>query len=129
MNNLDWSLYPNFSPGEFECQETGENEMQPEFMEQLQALRAMFGKPMIISSGYRSPRHSIEAAKGKPGVHAMGKACDVLVSGEYALRLVGLAIKCGFTGIGVKQKGNNRFIHLDTGTIADGLPRPFIWSY
>lgn len=125
----DWSMYPNFSQSELECRETGECKMDADFMFQLQALRSKYGKPMIISSGYRSPRHSIEAAKDKAGVHTLGKACDILVSGEHALELLGLAIRCGFTGVGVKQKGSNRFIHLDTATIADGFPRPMVWSY
>lgn len=129
MNSIDWSLYPNFSESEFACRETGECNMDADFMFQLQALRSKYGKPMIISSGYRSPRHSIEASKEKAGVHTMGKACDVLVSGEDAMRLLGFAIQCGFTGVGVKQKGSSRFIHLDTATIADGFPRPMIWSY
>lgn len=34
----DWSKYPNFKQSEFDCKETGENDMQPEFMDKLQAL-------------------------------------------------------------------------------------------
>jgi hypothetical protein len=35
----------------------------------------------------------------------------------------------GFKGIGVNQKGNGRFIHLDIGEMEDGRPRPHLWSY
>jgi zinc D-Ala-D-Ala carboxypeptidase len=121
---VDWSQYPNFSKSEFRCKETGENGMQPEFMALLQQLRNRYGKPMLISSGYRSPRHSIEARKAQAGTHAQGIACDVAVSGADAQLLVKLALDLGFTGIGVSQKaGGARFIHLDT------APRRAIWSY
>lgn len=124
---MDWSNYPNFTKAEFSCSHTGDCNMQPAFMERLQTLRIAFGKPMTISSGYRSPLHPIEAAKAKPGPHSTGRACDVLVRGADALKLVELAIKHGFTGIGVNQKGASRFIHIDDLTSADG--RPTIWSY
>ncbi|MDP2715526.1 D-Ala-D-Ala carboxypeptidase family metallohydrolase [Rheinheimera sp.] len=124
---MDWSYYPNFTESEFACKHTGECKMQPAFMERLQTLRIAYGKPMQISSGYRSPSHPIEAIKTKPGVHSSGRACDVVVRGADALKLIELAIKHGFTGIGVNQKGASRFIHLDDLTNADS--RPTIWSY
>ena len=62
----DWSKYPSFSKHEFDCQETGENEMQSRFLDMLQSLRNQYGKPMKITSGYRSPNHSIEKRKSKP---------------------------------------------------------------
>lgn len=121
---IDWNRYPNFSKSEFDCKETGENEMQAEFMGKLQALRVRYGKPMRITSGYRSARHSIEARKAEPGTHAQGIACDIGVHGADALLLVKLALDMGFTGIGVSQKsGGSRFIHLDI------APRIAIWSY
>lgn len=121
---MNWSDYPNFTKAEFDCKETGENRMQPAFMVLLQRLRTRYGKPMIITSGYRSPRHSIEARKAQPGAHAQGIACDVAVSGEDALTIVAMALDLGFSGIGVSQKaGGPRFIHLDT------APRRAIWSY
>lgn len=126
---IDWSQYTNFTADEFECSHTGENEMTADFMEKLQSLRTEYGKPMVITSGYRSSEHPVEVDKIKGGAHTMGKACDVFVRGEDAWLLVALAHKHGFTGCGVKQKGNSRFIHLDTATIADGLPRPAFYSY
>lgn len=121
---MDWYRYQNFSKSEFDCQQTGENAMQPEFMEKLQNLRTAYGKPMKITSGYRSPLHTIEAAKDRPGTHAHGIAADIGVSGEDALTIVSLAVRMGFNGIGVSQKlGGPRFIHLDI------APRKAIWSY
>lgn len=124
-----WHLYPNFSKEEFDCKQTGENEMSHSFMMKLQRLRDDFGKPMPISSGYRSKKHSAEVKKKTTGAHPMGRSCDVAVDRKEAFELVGLAFKHGFTGIGIQQKGNARFIHLDDMLATDGFPRPTIWSY
>ena len=123
---MDWRLYPNFTKAEFDCSHCGKNEMRPEFLSKLQALRMAYGAPMRITSGYRCPEHPIEAKKIKPGAHSSGCACDVAVDGQQAHRLLKLAFELGFTGIGVNQKTSGRFIHLDTLTEA---PRPNVWSY
>ena len=123
---MDWTKYPNFKAAEFNCSHCGKNEMKPGFMAKLQALRAAYGKPMRITSGYRCPQHSIEAKKPKPGTHASGCACDIGIEGADAHRLLTLALAAGFTGIGVQQKGSGRFIHLDT---MEGATRPALWSY
>jgi zinc D-Ala-D-Ala carboxypeptidase len=123
---MDWSKVPNFKAAEFNCSHCGKNEMKPDFMAKLQALRTTYGKPMRITSGYRCPQHPIEAKKAAPGAHASGCACDIGVEGVDAHALLTLALGAGFTGIGVQQKGTGRFIHLDTMTTG---ARPTIWSY
>ena len=73
-----------FKLSEFNCKETGENNMQPDFLKKIDKLREACGFPFIINSGYRSPRHSIEAKKPKPGTHAQGIAADIRVQGGLA---------------------------------------------
>jgi hypothetical protein len=68
-------------------------------------------------------------SKEKPGAHASGRAVDVGVSRSDAYALLRLAIRMGFSGIGVQQKGNGRFLHIDDLEAKDGWPRPTIWSY
>jgi uncharacterized protein YcbK (DUF882 family) len=124
---IDFKLYPNFSADEFNCSHCGKNEMKPEFMSRLQALRMKYGKPMRVTSGYRCPEHPIEAKKAKPGTHASGLACDIGADGQEAYELMKHAFALGFTGIGVSQKsGGPRFIHLD---ILEEPPRKNVWSY
>lgn len=120
--------YPNFTRAEFACKHTGKCLMQPGFMDRLQRLRTAYGKPMIITSGYRDRTHPVERAKAVPGVHTLGCAADVGVRGADALALIWLAIAMGFTGIGVQQKGAARFVHLDDAPNGQ-FPRPTIWSY
>lgn len=128
---MDWTKYPNFTEAEFRCRHTGAVAMSPEFMSRLQLLRDRFKAPMVITSGYRHPSHPVEAAKLMPGPHSLGRACDVAVHGEAAFLLVMLAMRLGFTGIGVNQKGPlpSRFIHLDDLAWHKKIFRPAIWSY
>ena len=122
--SMDWGKYPNFRKEEFNCRcGCGKNEMRPEFMERLQALRAVYGKPLHITSGYRCPQHPVEAAKAQPGMHATGLAADIGISGAEAVTLLRLALDAGFRGVGVQQKGNGRFLHVDL------RETPTIWSY
>jgi hypothetical protein len=58
--------------------------------------------------------------------HTTVSTIDIAVSRAQAHRLLVLACAAGFTGIGVNQKGNNRFIHLDD---LETSARPAIWSY
>jgi uncharacterized protein YcbK (DUF882 family) len=69
-----------FDIKEFDCQETGNNEMNPFFLEKLDELRHRCGFPFKITSGYRDPSHSIEQRKVKPGTHARGIAADIHIN-------------------------------------------------
>jgi zinc D-Ala-D-Ala carboxypeptidase len=122
----DWAPYPNFSEAEFKCKCCGDVRMHQGFMAKLQHLRSSYKRPMIITSGYRCANHPVEAKKPTPGVHSYGRAADIAVRGRDAYDLVSIAIRFGFTGIGIQQKGEGRFIHLDDSTSSN---RPAIWSY
>ena len=95
----------------------------------LEAIRIKCGFPFTITSAYRDPTHPIEAKKSKPGSHASGRAVDIAVRGDKAVKLIQVAFGFGITGIGVQQKGGSRFIHLDDLRLEDGFARPNIWSY
>ena len=123
---LDWRDYPNFQSHEFACKCgkcDGISEMDRDFMDLLQALRVAFGKPMRISSGYRCKLHPIKTPE-----HRAGKAADILVFGNEAKELRDLAGGY-FPRIGEKQHGrqDHRFIHL--GSLTEGVPSPWIWTY
>ena len=103
-------MYRYFNISEFNCKETGENEMQNRFIHLLDTLRHSCGFPFIINSGYRSPQHSKEIVKDKPGTHTEGIASDIRINGgEQRYILVEQAIIHGFTGIGISKT----FIHID----------------
>lgn len=128
---MDWSKYgPEFSKKEFDCKETGENKMDKEFMDELYKLRKIAGFPFVISSGYRSTRHSVERAKGHSnGEHTKGRCADIAVNGPQSFQIIEAIFKHNlkFTRIGVHQKGSGRFLHVGLG--AEGLPDRTFWSY
>lgn len=121
----NWTEYPNFTKAEFDCKATGENNMQHEFMEKLQAIRKDFGKSMKVTSGFRSVRHPIEARKTHSmGEHTQGLCADVAcTTGADRFTLVNLALKHGITRIGIAKT----FLHLGIG--GKGLPNNVIWEY
>jgi zinc D-Ala-D-Ala carboxypeptidase len=130
MDEVTWSRYaPYFERHEFVCRHCGTEKMRRSFMDKLYVVRQEFNAPMTITSGYRCPQHPIEAAKATTGAHTTGGAADIAVTGRDAFRLLQIALKHGFTGIGVQQKGNGRFIHLDDCEDGFTLVRPMIWSY
>ena len=112
----------HFKREEFDCQVSGTNNMEQEFLEKLDELRAHCGFPFVITSGYRHPTlHPIEKKKDVPGTHAQGIAADIKITNAAdRFALVNAALKLGFTGIGVASD----FIHVDTrGTT------PVMWTY
>lgn len=116
-----------FKPEEFACKcGCGDMDMDPVFLSKIDALRGRCGFPLIITSGKRCEAHNRAVDGGV--AHPTGKAADVAVSGSRAHVLTSEAIKLGFTGIGWKQHGPKRFVHLDI--LPDGdAPRPWVWSY
>lgn len=110
-----------FKIEEFDCSETGENGMSPEFLLKIDELRHRCGFPFRVNSGYRSPRHPIEAKKDTPGTHAQGIAADIAVENASQRRkIVDEAVGMGFGGIGVGKT----FVHCD---LREGTP--VMWTY
>jgi zinc D-Ala-D-Ala carboxypeptidase len=121
-NDLDY-----FTKEEFDCQYSGENEMSDDLLLAVDLLRGKCGFPFVITSGYRSKDHPIEAKKKqeKAGTHAQGIAADIKVTdGTQRYKIVEEAIKMGFTGIGIAGS----FVHVDIRDL-DGNESPVMWTY
>lgn len=115
-------MYKYFDISEFRCRETGENDMKEEFIHMLDELRERCGFSFIITSGYRSKKHSIEIRKKHgPGTHTQGIAADIQVSNGFErMNIVHEALKMGFGGIGVAKN----FVHVDMRSST-----PVMWTY
>ena len=82
-------------------------------------LEEELGYELIITSGYRSPEHPIEAGKAKPGEHTTGLAIDVAsIGGTPTFNLVAAAIELGCKRIGVSRKNNFVHLGLDQNTLS-----------
>lgn len=114
-----------FSEQELACQHCGEYKFDEGVLKILNAIRREYG-PMPVTSGYRCPQHPIEAAKTRLGAHTTGKAVDIGVDRDRAYRLLEVALAHGCPRVGVNQRAEGRFIHLDWDY---ERPYPTIWSY
>lgn len=95
--------------------------MEEEFIHKLDALRESCGFPFYVTSGYRSPSHSIEIKKAKPGTHAQGIAADIRITNSKDRHtIIKNAMAQGFTGIGIHRT----FVHVDT-----RLDTARVWLY
>lgn len=113
--------WPNFRPAEFACRGApgrGEIRIAVALMDKLQALRNAMGRPMVVTSGYRTPGYNATLpGAGTRSQHCEGMAADISMGnflGDEHLfykhaRLV------GFTGFGFYPEYRNIFMHLDIG--------------
>ena len=121
--------WKHFSVGEMACSHCGKCEMDDAFMARLDGLREKVGFPLVVSSGFRCAEHNqAVSSTGPNGPHTTGKAADIAVRGDRAYFLLKVAVGMGFHGIGVSQKGDKRFLHIDD-CEPPAHPRPNIWSY
>jgi len=124
------ATWKHFKLEDFACPCCGANEINYDFVTRLDMLRDLCNFPLIVTSGYRCPAHNAKVSTtGEHGPHTTGRAADLSVRGAQALYLVGQAFALNFRGVGVSQRGDARFIHVDDLPNADGQPRPMIWSY
>ncbi len=116
-----------FSLAETECKCGCGADLTEAFKAECDGLREEFGKPLTMTSGARCGSYNMKVSTtGPKGPHTTGGAADFAVSGADAHKLLAIAMRRGFTGIGIQQKGTGRFIHLDKLTAP---PRPNLWSY
>lgn len=105
--------WPHFSPRELACKCgrhcRGEYFHDPEFLDNLEALRAEVMQPLKITSGRRCARHNTAVGGASRSEHKLHIAGDISLNGHMRAVLARAAVKVGFTGIGF-GKG---FLHVD----------------
>jgi len=109
-------LSKNFILSEFACKDGSKTiTVDHELVEKLQRLRDGIGKPVVITSGYRTAAYNKRCGGISTSHHLTGKAADIKVSGMTPLQVALAADKIGFLGIGVYPT----FTHVDVvGSIA-----------
>ena len=111
-----------FQPFEFFCKcdkkNCGAVPVKPEVIAKLNAMRAEYGYAMAINSGSRCEYWNSKIGGVPSSQHLKGNAVDIRAVGIGKYRLLELALKHGFTGVGIGQT----FIHLDIREIAAVWP-------
>lgn len=95
---------------EFECKDgTHTVKLDSSLLYKLQKLRDEIGKPIIVTSGYRTKEYNNKIGGAKNSQHMLGKAADIKINGLSPDEIAIIAEKIGFGGIGIYKT----FVHLD----------------
>lgn len=91
----------HFNTSEYECKCCGNIKLDKRLFDMLEKLRVKAGKPIIITSGYRCPKHSVNVGGYANDAHTVGIAADITIDGYTPWEVAAMAEEIGFTGIGV----------------------------
>lgn len=108
----DWP-WTYFSPREMASKREGELMLDLDAMNKLQALRNHLGKPLIITSAYRSAAHNRAVGGAKNSYHMRGMAFDIRMDNHDPEEFERAARLHGFRGFGFYPRSG--FMHIDTG--------------
>lgn len=106
----DIAVAEHFSLREFECRCCHCVRLSPVLVVLLEALRAQWGNPIIITSGYRCPPHNKEVGGAARSLHMVGQAADVMVPFSDQGAVEAFARRLGFAQ--VIPYGRRNFMHL-----------------
>lgn len=124
-------MTPHFSAAELTCKCGCGMLPQEDFVQKVEGLRVAFGRALSVSSAARCAKYNLTVSNtGLEGPHTTGRAIDLLVDRKNTFELLELVFSLGgFTGVGIKQHGGGRFVHLDDLPNSPEHPRPTVWSY
>ena len=110
-----------FTDKELACRCCGVNGITPAFLEKLDELREKYGKPIILNSAFRCPKHN-QAIGGSPNSqHVLGLAVDIsCTNSQERAQLLDASYIVGFRGRGIAKT----FVHLD---LRAGPPTAFLY--
>ena len=108
-------LTHDFSAIEFRCRDGSEHPIDCGLLAMLQAVRSHFGRPVTITSGYRSPAYNARVGGAPNSYHTKGLAADFRVRSED-IRDVHAWCNAAFpnAGLGIYvRSGGWGWIHID----------------
>ena len=118
--NGDRRLAPDFKVRELRCRDGSDTVMVDEtLIVVLQCIREHFGKPVTITSGYRTAAHNAAVGGAKSSQHLLGRAADIRVRGSSVEDVAAYAesLMPDWGGVGrypVKAGRTTGWVHVDT---------------
>lgn len=113
-------LAPGFKVREFRCRDGSDAIMIDQtLVVLLQAIREHFGKPITITSGYRTAAHNTAVGGAKSSQHLLGRAADIQVADTTVEAVAAYAesLMPDWGGVGrypVKAGRAKGWVHVDT---------------
>ena len=113
-------LAPSFTVREFRCRDGSDVVMIDEsLVVLLQCIREHFGKPITITSGYRTATHNTAVGGAKSSQHLLGRAADIQVAGVSVEDVASYAeaLMPDWGGVGrypIKPGRARGWVHVDT---------------
>ena len=103
-----------FQAKEFQCRcgraECDASAMKPIFVAKLNALRHVWGEPLVVSSGARCPFWNKQVGGSPRSQHLLGNAADLIVPKAKHAAFVELATACNLVAV-----AGTGFVHVDDG--------------
>lgn len=114
-------MLKHFKLQEFACPCCGQNSMDGEFIQTLDAVREDLGVALHVNSGFRCVKHNKEVGGKDESYHLKGRAVDISVMNMTARKRFEFikAIVGRFTGVGIAKT----FVHMDDRDL------PALWIY
>ena len=107
----DRQLSTNFVVKEFRCFDNSDKILvDSELAKILQKVRDHFGKPIEITSGYRTAAHNKKIGGASNSQHLYGKAADFHISGVAPIEICKYLEQIGAHGLGCYSS----WVHVDT---------------
>jgi zinc D-Ala-D-Ala carboxypeptidase len=108
-----WSAWPWqwFSPKECACKGTGKLSISDRLIGKLDLLRSRLGRPLSVSSVFRTAYHNAKVSGSPRSMHLFGLAADISIINQDKKLILTLAKDLGFTGFGYYRS----FLHCDLG--------------
>lgn len=99
------------------------DQMEPGFLELLDAVREIAGIPLVLNCAYRSKAREKKMGRSGNSAHTRGLAVDIRCNtSANRYKIVAAALGCGIRRIGIGKT----FVHLDNDT---SLPQGVMWDY
>lgn len=92
--------------------------LKPELVRLLKKVERHYGKPVVVTSGYRSPKHNKRIGGANGSRHTTCEAADVQVKGVSKWELAKHVRSMSDRG-GVGTYCHTQSVHIDTGTVRD----------
>lgn len=112
-----------FKESEFKCKHCGDILLDDGLIPTLDAIREIYRKPMIVTSGYRCAEYNQQVGGVQDSEHTDGLAADIKCESSYdRFELISACLSEGITRIGIGKD----FIHIG---ISAHKPSRVIWLY